>query len=60
MQSGMPRVLGMSLQAGVLILAIWTGPQIGPPARLGGARLRQGGALFAKAAALKARGIVQR
>ena len=29
MQSGMLRVLGMSLQAGALILAIWGGPKIG-------------------------------
>ena len=29
MQFGMPRVIGMSLQAGALILAIWAGPKIG-------------------------------
>ena len=29
MQSGMPRVLGMALQAGALIFAIWVGPKIG-------------------------------
>ena len=29
MQTGMPRVIGMALQASVLILAIWTGPKIG-------------------------------
>ena len=29
MRSGMPRVLGMALQAGALILAIWVGPTIG-------------------------------
>jgi hypothetical protein len=29
MQSGMPRVIGMSLQAGAVILAIWVGPKIG-------------------------------
>ena len=29
MQSGMPRGIGMSLQAGVLILAVWAGPKIG-------------------------------
>ena len=29
MQSGMSRVLGMSLQAGTMILAIWAGPKIG-------------------------------
>jgi hypothetical protein len=29
MRSGMPRVIGMSLQAAVLILAIWAGPKIG-------------------------------
>lgn len=29
MQGGMPRVIGMALQAAVLILAIWVGPKIG-------------------------------
>jgi hypothetical protein len=29
MQSGMPRVLGMALQAGAMIFAIWTGPKVG-------------------------------
>jgi hypothetical protein len=29
MQSGMPKVIGMALQAGVSILAIWAGPKIG-------------------------------
>ena len=29
MQSGMPSVLGMSLQAGAMIFAIWAGPKIG-------------------------------